>query len=73
MPWEVGYFDGLGQGVIGIIPVLDDPNEEFKGMEFLGLYSVIDVRTTSEGYTTLFAEKLNGEAVRFKRLIRDAL
>ena len=38
--WEVGFFDGLGQGKIGILRVLDGLHENFEGMEFLG-YSVL--------------------------------
>jgi hypothetical protein len=72
MPWEVGFFDGLDQGEIGILPVLDDPDEEFEGMEFLGLYAVVDVRSTESGHA-LFVERRNGEVVRLKSLLRQAV
>jgi hypothetical protein len=69
MPWEVGYFDALDQGEIGIVPVLDNPEEEFEGMEFLGLYNVVDVRSTRDGGTALYIETARGDAVRLKHLL----
>jgi hypothetical protein len=71
MPWEVGFFDGLDQGEIGILPVLDDPDEEFEGMEFLGLYALADFRPTRPGFSALFIQRDNGEALRLKSLIRE--
>ncbi len=71
MPWEVGFFDGLDQGEIGILPVLDDPSEEFEGMEFLGLYAVVDERASSTGGHNLFMNRKSGETVRLKRLLRE--
>jgi hypothetical protein len=38
MPWELGYFDGLRQGHVGILPVVQTPGAKFKGQEYLGLY-----------------------------------
>jgi hypothetical protein len=70
MPWEVGFFDGLDQGEIGILPVLDDPQEDFEGMEFLGLYTLAEFRTTKPGYSALFMERTDGDAVRLKSLLR---
>lgn len=72
MPWEVGFFDGLGQGEIGILPVLDDPHEDFEGMEFLGLYALAEFRTTKPGHSALFIERKDGEAVRLRSLLRQA-
>jgi hypothetical protein len=71
MPWEVGYFDGSGRGRIGILPVLNDPHGSFKGMEFLGLYPVVDVRMTKGGYEALFASNPSGEVVNFKRSLAE--
>jgi hypothetical protein len=73
MPWEVGLFDGLGKGErIGVLPVLDSATEKFDGMEFLGLYSVVDLRRTRGGDVALFASTQAGDVMNFKRLLREA-
>ncbi len=71
MPWEVGFFDGLDEGLIGILPVLDDPSQEFQGMEFLGLYGVVDVRPAGTGHA-LFIKKKGESPVRLKNLVKKA-
>lgn len=38
MPWELGYFDGLRSGKVGILPILNRSDEAFIGQEYLGLY-----------------------------------
>jgi hypothetical protein len=38
MPWELGYFDGLRQGNVGVLPIVESPDDSFKGQEYLGLY-----------------------------------
>ena len=38
MPWELGYFDGLRGGKVGILPVVSRMGETFVGQEYLGLY-----------------------------------
>ncbi|MBI3352224.1 MAG: toll/interleukin-1 receptor domain-containing protein [Nitrospirae bacterium] len=70
MPWEVGYFDGLGQGKIGILPVLNDPGEPFVGTEYLGLYSVVEEWATKGGPIALFARQTDGNLINLKRLIQ---
>ncbi|WP_421870140.1 toll/interleukin-1 receptor domain-containing protein [Marinoscillum sp.] len=42
MPWELGYFDGY-KGTVAILPVLDSKHETFKGVEFVGVYPVIEL------------------------------
>jgi hypothetical protein len=69
MPWEVGFFDGLDEGVIGILPVLADPRQEFQGMEFLGLYGVVDVRPLETGHA-LFIKKPGEAPVRLRSLVK---
>jgi hypothetical protein len=50
MPWELGYFDGLRQGQIAILPLVDTPTDGFKGQEYIGLYPVFErVPTTTGG------------------------
>ena len=44
MPWELGFFDGL-KGKVGVIPVTQDQEEDFKGEEYLSLYPYVDIAT----------------------------
>jgi hypothetical protein len=41
MPWELGYFDGLGSGRIAVWPIVDTYAREFMGQEYLGLYPIV--------------------------------
>jgi hypothetical protein len=41
MPWELGFFDGLG-GRVGVLPVTQNGEETFKGEEYLNLYPYVD-------------------------------
>jgi hypothetical protein len=38
MPWELGYFDGLRRGNVGILPIVQSTGKNFNGQEYLGLY-----------------------------------
>jgi hypothetical protein len=38
MPWELGYFDGLRNDHVGILPIVQSSGDGFKGQEYLGLY-----------------------------------
>lgn len=42
MCWELGWFDGAG-GPVGILPILLDHQQYYRGREFLGLYPYIEV------------------------------
>ena len=42
MPWELGFFDGL-KGKVGVIPVTQNQEEDFKGEEYLNLYPYVEV------------------------------
>ena len=50
MPWELGYFDGLKNGGVAILPVLDKSDAPFEGQEYLGLYPAItrEILTSSK-------------------------
>lgn len=43
MPWELGYFDGLRQGHISILPLVQQRGDLFKGQEYLGLYPLFEL------------------------------
>jgi len=42
MPWELGYFDGLRQRHVWILPLVSDYDSEFKDQEYLGLYPAVE-------------------------------
>jgi hypothetical protein len=44
MCWELGWFDSAN-GKIGVLPVLRNSNDSYRGREFLGLYPVVEVDT----------------------------
>lgn len=49
MPWELGYFDGLKNKRVAILPIKKNNNfsEDFKGQEYLGLYYYVDIAKLS--------------------------
>ncbi|MEJ0098439.1 MAG: toll-Interleukin receptor [Pseudomonadota bacterium] len=63
MPWELGYFDGLRNGGVAILPLLSSPMASFEGQEYLGLYPVVRRDTYKDGVTRdVFVEE-NGRGV----------
>jgi hypothetical protein len=42
MPWELGYFDGMRQGRIAVLPLVATEGGSFKGQEYLGLYPTVE-------------------------------
>ena len=43
MPWELGYFDGIKNKRVAVLPISKQNNgfsEYFKGQEYLGLYRI---------------------------------
>lgn len=42
MPWELGYFDGMRPGKVGILPIVEASDSEFTGIEFVGLYPTVE-------------------------------
>ena len=56
MPWELGYFDGL-RGRVGIFPVTQSQEEDFKGEEYLSLYPYVDQATDTKNIKRLWINK----------------
>lgn len=56
MPWELGYFDGLRQGRIAILPLVTGQGS-FQGQEYLGLYPVVERLKTRAGDFRPFVTK----------------
>lgn len=49
MPWELGYFDGIKNKMVGILPIKAKDNNftnDFHGEEYLSLYYYIDKAPT---------------------------
>lgn len=42
MPWELGYFDGRRPAHVGILPIVANQGETFRGIEYLGLYPLVE-------------------------------
>lgn len=50
MPWELGYFDGIKDKMVGILPLKKYSNnfkDNFEGEEYLGLYYYINKTSSS--------------------------
>ncbi len=43
MPWELGYFDGLKDSRIAILPISQSNKNLFKGSEYIGLYNYVQI------------------------------
>lgn len=68
MPWELGYFDGIKDKMVAILPMKkydNDFQDDFKGEEYLGLYFYID--KTSD---TLYVQESSSKWVNFKEWLK---
>lgn len=65
MPWELGYFDGLRTGFIGILPIVDYPTAPFYGQEYLGLYPLVQRLPLIGGGSGLCVVERAGKGYRF--------
>lgn len=43
MPWELGYFDGLKDSMVAVLPISKVTAKTIVGSEYVGLYYVIDL------------------------------
>ncbi|WP_170921101.1 toll-Interleukin receptor [Enhydrobacter aerosaccus] len=57
MPWELGYFDGLRQGRIAILPLVATEGAAFLGQEYLGLYPKVERLERRNGRSDVFVTK----------------
>jgi hypothetical protein len=56
MPWELGYFDGFRPNQVAILPLVDNPNDSFKGQKYLSLYPVVRQDFYTSGEKDVFVE-----------------
>ncbi len=47
-PWELGYADGK-KNRAAILPILNSGSNEYKGLEYLGIYPYIDYNASTNG------------------------
>ncbi len=69
MPWELGYFDGIKNKKVAILPISKNDNnfdDNFKGEEYLGLYQYID---NASG--TLYVQENSSTYEKFKDWINN--
>ena len=62
MPWELGYFDGYAQRA-AILPVVEPVINEFKGVEYLGIYPYLDDYVDTAGVKRLWINKPGSRSV----------
>ncbi len=43
MPWELGYFDGLKDSKVAVLPISKTTKTSFEGTEFVGFYYVVQI------------------------------
>lgn len=65
MPWEIGYFDGLKTGFIGILPIVDYSGASFSGQEYLGLYPLVERLPLTGGGSRFCVVERSGKGYRF--------
>ena len=69
MPWELGYFDGLKDKRVAILPIKKNNNfaEDFKGQEYLGLYYYVDIDTLKNtGKKALFINESSSKYTKYE-------
>ncbi len=73
MPWELGYFDGIKDKMVGILPIKKHGNnfrDDFKGEEYLGLYYYIDKSILkNQNKTLLFVNESSNKYTTFEKWI----
>lgn len=66
MPWELGYFDAL-KNKVAILPVktVPDSTEQYKGTEYLGLYSYVTITNNRSNELVIWINNNSEEYVSF--------
>jgi len=68
MPWELGYFDGIKDKMVGILPLKKCNNgfqDNFKGEEYLSLYYYIDENLNENNENKLWVREDSTKYVLF--------
>lgn len=59
MPWECGYFDGIKNGKVAVLPISKNNDTSFEGTEYLGLYFYITIQPSMTGSVRVFVRESN--------------
>lgn len=73
MPWELGYFDGIKDKMVGILPLKKYGNnfkDDFKGEEYLGLYYYIDKQNNKNSQLKLWVREYEEKYVVFESWLK---
>ncbi|WP_435354271.1 toll/interleukin-1 receptor domain-containing protein [Emticicia sp. SJ17W-69] len=54
MPWECGYFDGIKNGKVAVLPISVNNDKSFKGTEYLGLYYYLTIQKSQAGPVRIY-------------------
>lgn len=54
MPWECGYFDGIKNGKVAVLPISVNNDKSFRGTEYLGLYYYLTIQKSQAGPIRIF-------------------
>lgn len=57
MPWECGYFDGIKDGKVAVLPISKNNDTSFKGTEYLGLYYYITIQESRAGLDRVYVRE----------------
>lgn len=57
MPWECGYFDGIKNGKVAVLPISNVERKSFKGTEYLGLYYYITIQPSKAGSVRIYVRE----------------
>lgn len=57
MPWECGYFDGIKNGKVAVLPISRNNDTSFKGTEYLGLYYYITIQPSKAGPVRVYVRE----------------
>jgi hypothetical protein len=67
MPWETGYFDGIRNRMVAILPISDKEivDKPFVGQEYLGLYPYIAIDSLDKNFigTPMMMERQAFESI----------
>lgn len=72
MPWELGYFDGIKNKRVAILPIKTKDNnfkDDYKGQEYLGLYYYVSIDTAMK---YIMGKVWGMERNAFNRMVDDA-
>lgn len=77
MPWELGYFDGIKDKMVGILPIKKYGNnfrDDFNGEEYLGLYYYIDKsKISGKNEEALWVRESLSKYIIFDGWLNDSL